>query len=400
MTNFSYIAHISILYVIRAICKLIPKKSNLILFSSWFGQKYADSSKYMFEYLLNNGPYCVKWCTCNKNLYAQLKKEKKPVVYTNSLTGIWNQIRAKMFISSIQLYDFNMFLLHNSVFFDLDHGFSLKQVGFAIPGADINLIKYQMAIRRGIDYWMSASTIFCKEKIQECYAIDSDHIVKCNKPRTDVLFDESLRRNKNDIVESIKNGRKAVVWMPTHRSCGEIKMPVEKLFNLDSIQKICEQHNFVFIIKKHFYHKNEKDDLSKYSNIYDLTGEDIDSQVILSQADALISDYSSSYIEYLVLDRPIILYTYDKDQFLANERDLYIKLEDNTAGEIVTTKEAFTNSIARISNDWYDTQYAEGRKKARDLYFDNTISGGDYRAFVSGIIDKLIVGKYTPNWKG
>lgn len=398
MTKSSYIAHLSLLYFFRVISVFIPKKKNLILFSSWFGKKYADSSKYMFEYFLNNGKYCVKWYSADKKLYLQLKEKGMPVVYRYSLKGIWTQIRANMLVSSIQLSDYNSLFLHNCIFFDLDHGFALKQVGFAIPGYDKYSYDYQMAVRKGINYWMSAPTSWCMDKVRECYDINPDHIVRCNKPRTDVLFDESLRKGVNEIVNTIKNGRKAIVWMPTHRSCGETSMPVRKLFDLNGIQDICEKNDCVFIIKKHFYHKQEIEDLSDFPNIYDLTGEDLDSQVILSQADVLVSDYSSSYIEYLVLDRPIILYAYDKDTFLESERDLYIKLEDNTAGEIVTNKDAFTKSIKRISNDWYDSSFAAGRKEARNLYFDERISQGRYRAQVAKIIEELIDGRYKTDW--
>lgn len=398
MTRASLIIHLSVLHVLRFVLNIIPKQNNLILFSSWFGKKYADSSKYIYEYLLTNSSYKVKWYTLDKSIYKELKSKGLPVVFGNSLKGVYYQLRAKMLVSSIQLSDYNQFFLHKCIFLDLDHGFSLKQVGFAIPGTDREIITYLMQIRRGIDYWMSAPTKWCMEKIQECYHVDPDHIVKCNKPRTDVLFDKALREGKNELVETIKKGRKAIVWMPTHRSCGDVAMPVSKLLDLKRIQSICEEKNIVFIIKKHFYHKNEIEYLDNYPNIYDLTNEDLDSQVILSQADALISDYSSSYIEYLILDRPIILYAYDKEEYLKDERDLYIKLEENTSGEVVITKEALSNSIERISNDWYDSPFAEGRNRAIELYFDRTIQGGNYRAYVKNVIDELMSGNYHPNW--
>lgn len=398
MNKFSYYIHILLLYFIRAISFLIPKNRNLILFSSWFGEKYADSSKYMYEYLLEHSQYSIKWYSSDKGIYEDLKKKGLPVVYGKTIVGVWYQMRAKMLVSSIQLFDYNQFFIHRCIFFDLDHGFALKQVGFAIPEYNVYMHKYLMAIRRGIDYWMSAPTNWSMDKVRICYEINSDHIVRCNKPRTDVLFDDSLKKGVNEIVDKIKGGRKAVVWMPTHRGCGETKMSVDNLFDLNGIQKLCEERNFVFIIKKHYYHKHEKEELDQYENIFDLTGEDLDSQVILSQADVLVSDYSSSYIEYLVLDRPIVLYAYDKDLFVESERDLYIKLEDNTAGEIVTSKTDFLKSLSRISQDWYDLSFADGRKKARELYFDNSIPVGQYRYHVSTVIEKMLQGKYCPDW--
>ena len=105
-----------------------------------------------------------------------------------------------------------------------------------------------------------------------------------------------------DNIDKIKNGRKAIVWMPTHRSCGKNKINISQLVDLDKLQQICELNDIVFIVKKHFYHKNESEDFSLYPNIFDVTNLDVDATVILAQADALISDYSASYIEYLALE--------------------------------------------------------------------------------------------------
>ena len=354
MSRLSYLIHALLIEIIRVVLFFIPKKKGLVLFSAWFGEKYADNSRYTFEYMLRQGKYLVKWYTFNKALYEELNQKQIPVVYGKSICGMWQQIRAQALVSSIQFSDFNNYFLCKCKYIDLDHGFSLKQVGLAIPEMGKYDIKYEMLLRKGVEYWMSAPTLFCMEKVRECYMVEDTRIIKCNKPRTDVLFDNDLKKGKNQIIDNIKNGQKAVVWMPTHRNCGEVSLPVSEIFDLPRLNEVCKESGVVFLIKKHFYHKHEKEDLSQYSNIYDLTNVNIDAQVILSQADALVSDYSSSYIEYLILDRPIILYAFDKDSYLKYDRDLYIPLEENTAGEVVCTKDQLIESIKRISKDWYD----------------------------------------------
>lgn len=370
----------------------------MILFSAWFGEKYADSSRYEFEYLISHSNYDVFWVASTKVLYDELKYKAIPVLYSHSLLGWWKQARAIMLISSVQTSDFNNFLYRNCIFLDLDHGFSLKQVGFAIPNSDKLWKSYNMFLRKGMQYWMSAPTEWSMKIIEKCYEVPSNRIVRCNKPRTDILFDKKLQEGINVNIEKIIKGRRAIVWMPTHRSCGSVKIKVGDLIDLVELQKICEENNIVFIIKKHFYHKREIEDLSNFPNIFDVTDMDIDSTVILSQADALVSDYSASYIEYLALDRPILLYAYDKDVYLKNERSLYIKLEDNSAGEVIYNKNELLESIKRICNDWYDSEFASGRRAARDLYFDSSIKEGSYREHVKTIIDQMISGSYLPDW--
>lgn len=383
---------------LKLILTFIPKDKNLILFSAWFGKKYADSSMYEYEYFLKKSYYKPYWFTRSKKIYKELKAKDMPVLYSKTIKAIWFQIRAKVLITAVQTDDFNPYFYRNCICIDLDHGFVIKQVGFKIPSISKRYIEFRHLLWWGMDFRLSAPTDYNRKAIEDSFGVNKIQIIKCNKPRTDALFDIELQKGKNEIVERIKCGRKAIVWMPTHRSSGKRHLDVAKLLDLDKIQALCQERNIVFIIKKHFYHRMEKCNLDKYPNIFDITSENIDSQIILVQADALISDYSASYIEYLSLDRPILLYAFDKDDYLAHERGLYMRFEDNTAGEIVETKEALVKSIKRICDDWYDTSYANGRANARNLYFDTSVKPGEYREQFKKIVDKLIAGTYKPEW--
>lgn len=294
--------------------------------------------------------------------------------------------------------DFNCMYLRNAIMLDLDHGFPIKQVGFNIPGTERSWIYFQKLLRWGVKYYGTASSHFCFQCIKSSYHLNPSQVVFVNKPRIDALFDKELRKGKNQIVEDAKAGRKAFVWMPTHRSCGEIPIVTEDIIDLDKLQIVCETNNVIFIIKKHFYHRNEKLDLSKYPNIFDFTSEEIDVQTFLSQADFLISDYSASYIDYLALDRPIILFGYDLDEYQKNERGLFVPFNENTAGERITTDKELFKSIERVAQDPYDSQFAAGRKKARLIYFDKDVEMGTSRQKVKEIIDELVAGTYHHNW--
>ena len=78
---------------------LIPKKKKLWLFSSWFGKKYLDNPKYIYQALLNNThnvqPY---WLVKDKDLLTRLEVLKYPVVYALSLKGLLFQLRAEVVV--------------------------------------------------------------------------------------------------------------------------------------------------------------------------------------------------------------------------------------------------------------------------------------------------------------
>ena len=377
----------------------IPKDNKLVLFSAWFGKKYADSSMYEYEYLLKSNNYKVIWYTVDKNIYNELNRLGSPVVLGNTLKGIWKQIRAKILVTSVQLSDFDIMFLRGTILLDLDHGFPIKQGGFNISGTSKTWILFQRLLRLGIDYKSTASSDYCCDIICKDFLRTPKDVVFVNKPRIDVLFDKTLQQGKNKKVEDLKKLYKLFIWMPTHRSCGEEIIDVPKILDLNKIQKVCEVNNAAFIIKKHFYHRNELTDTSNYPNIFDFTSENLDVQVLIAQADVLISDYSASYIDFLCLDRPIILFTYDSEKYLQRERGLYIPLEENTAGEIVTDSIQLCKSIQRICDDPYDNQFAQGRIKERRRFFDKDIEIGTSREKVKEIIERLCLGKNPLTWQ-
>lgn len=372
--------------------RLIPKNNNLILFTSWFGEKYADSSMYLYEYMLKHSKYSIWWYTVNDQVYKDLIEAQKPVVHGKTLRGIWLQIRAKVLITSVQMDDFNPMFYFGAILLDLDHGFPVKQVGFLRPQATDSWKSIQLLMRKGISFYLTASSPYCIEQVCAAYEATTSQVIYVNKPRIDALFDTELQKGKNINVNNIKNGRRAFVWMPTHRSSGKISMDITKIVDLEAIQILCEKHNVVFIIKKHFYHRHEISDLSRYPNIYDLTNDTtIDTQILLSQADVLISDYSACYIDYLALNRPIILFCYDLEEYLKKERGLLLPFEENTAGDIIKTNKELLESMIRIINDPIDSNFASGRLNARNRYFGPNIEFGTSRAKVKEIIDQLIL---------
>lgn len=372
--------------IVHSILRLIPKKKGLVLCSAWFGQKYIDNTKYVYEYLLYHSKYKVYWITKNKSIYNQLCNANKPVVMFNSLSGIWKQIRAQAVFSTVQFNDYNQWLLTNTIYIDLGHGHPIKNPGKAFLQEP--LLTLQKLKVENVHYFGIKASDFAKEKYQDIVPVKPDHIFISDFARNDVFIDADLRKGKNVIVEQYKGGRKAIVYMPTHRSDGRKRMDLGEILPLNEIQLFCQDHNYVFIIKKHFYHRNETMDLSDYSNIFDITNVDeIDPQVLLFQADILISDYSACYIDYLLLDRPLMFYQYDIKDFQEQERSLYIPFESLDIAPISYSKEDFMEKLCIACNP--DDLYADHRREFIPHYFKN-IKQENGREKVRIILDQLM----------
>lgn len=381
---------------VKTIVGWIPKNKNLILFSAWFGKKYADNSRYLFEYMLKNSRYDLYWFTKNEEVYKELKEKKIPVLYSKTWKAKWLQCRAVMLVSTIQMNDYNELLLNKCIMLDLDHGFPGKPGALMQPTVDDAWKEWYYFRRKGVKFYQTAASYWTVEYCSLSYDVPYSHYLFCNKPRVDVLFDKSLQQGVNTCVNEIKQNRRLITYLPTHRSCGRKKIPLNDVLELKEIQLFCEKTNSVFLIKKHFYHKDEVESLDEYPNIFDFTNRDLDTQVLLAQTDILVTDFSSCYIDFMPLDRPIVFYAYDYDEYLANERDYYWKYEKITAGYKTKNKHDFTKALESLSEDWQDTKHIEGRNRMKFNFFDKEVEMGTTREKLKNIIDQLINGTYQP----
>ena len=375
------------LTIVKSILGLIPKDRNLVLFSAWFGKKYADNCMYVYEYLLKNPNYKIYWITKEKTIYNQLIDEGKPVLMWNSLKAKWKEIRAVAVFSSVQFSDYNQWFLSRTIYIDLGHGHPIKDPGKV--ATDKQILKEQKTLLKFLHYYSVCASDFSKHDYKHVADIPDNHIFISDFARNDAFIYPELREEKNRIVDSFKSGRKAIVYMPSHRSDGKKLFNVHKILPLEEINEFCEVNGWVFIIKKHFYHRNEHEDFSTYKRILDITElNDIDPQTLLYQADILISDYSACYIDFMLLNRPMFFYQFDIDEFQKTERHLYFDFDKLDICPIAYTKAEFIDVFKDICLSPID-KYEEKRQAFLPTYFANPHQENG-RGKVVAIMEQLI----------
>lgn len=110
-----------------------------------------------------------------------------------------------------------------------------------------------------------------------------------------------------------------------------------------------------------------------YSNITDITERSMDIQELLMDTDILVTDYSSTYIDYLLLDRPVVFYNFDYQDYLEHDRGMYCDYEKAAPGYKAETFEALMEEFERLVQGEDHLKRLEGRqgisfiaKKARE----------------------------------
>ncbi len=156
--------------------------------------------------------------------------------------------------------------------------------------------------------------------------------------------------------------------MPKHRNEGKKEMPINEIFNLGLLNYFCSEHDFLFVIKKHFYHNQEIENLAAHPHIKDITQQEYDTQQLLKHTDILITDYSSCFVDFLLLNRPVIFYNYDYADYVLNDRDLYFDYDSTTPGVKVKDFEQLITALDNVLLQKVDL-FEEKRMFVKNIFY-------------------------------
>ena len=196
----------------------------------------------------------------------------------------------------------------------------------------------------------------------EAFNMDAGKILPIGVPRTDIFFDmeEKYRIEKNffDKYPELKN-KKIILYAPTFRGRGQTTVSFDMTLDFDMISKNLKEDE-VMVLKMHPFVKARID--SKWRNIIDLS-DSMDINELMIMSDLLITDYSSVVFEFSLMDKPIIMYSPDREEYI-KERDFYYEYEEFVPGPIVNnTKEL----IGKLNSDGWDTKKVS---KFKEKFFD------------------------------
>lgn len=230
-------------------------------------------------------------------------------------------------------------------------------------------------------------TIMSSESIVENYAeafgISKEKVHPIGIPRTDLFFNqEEMEKIKARLYEKYSNlkNKRVILFAPTFRGSGRKSAHYPKEYiNLEKIYQNL-QENDVFIIKMHPFIKNkiviEEEYQDKMMNLTDYG--DINDLLLIT--DVLITDYSSVIFEYSFMERPIIFYVPDLEEY-NNSRSFYYDYSEYIYGSVAKTQEELLNAIENPKLD------IEKQKKFKEKFL-NQCDGKSTQRFVEQLILK------------
>lgn len=340
--------------LIKAFTKI---DDSLIIFEGLMG-RFGESSWVLYYHLKKKGKYKFVWIVTNPSDYAPSADTK--------------------FVSR-----FNLFFNVKADYYYAKAAYSFythttSRIKYKRPGQTIIFIGHGYAIKghkgKGSSYHNFDYALATGNEAMVTQAIfigcDKSKMLPLGLPRNDMLIQNIKPGTESPIVQG-RGFSKVIIWMPTFRESesklSEVNCATETglpLFDTpEKVEKMNEllcSYNCVVILKLHRMQLEKEIFKRKFSNIIIIGDKEIDELGLqlyqfVGISDALLTDYSSVSVDYLLLDKPIGYILSDIDMYLKDRGFTSKDPRDVMAGEYIYNEKDFNNFIIDLvkGNDKY-----------------------------------------------
>ena len=348
---------------------MIPKKRNrIVIYSNW---GFRDNIRTLYQYLVDNGYQDKYEIVCASNDFYHLERDSR-VKYTSIYRGLYYFLTSKYFFYSFGKYPIKP--SKKQMVVNLWHGMPLKKIGnleYGLENIDYNFFTKLV----------SSSDLFTPI-MKTAFNAKDEQMLLVGNIRNDELFEE--KKDKN------------IIWMPTYRNSKNYHDSQDAfIFSLDEsefedINTILAEYEYHLYIKLHPLEESQFKFKNNYSNIHMLS-EDIISQYygtlykFLGTTSALITDYSSVFLDYYLLDRPVAFTINDYEEYKEKRGFVFDDIKSLMAGPTISNLEELLKFLLSVMNS-EDEFYIERNKV-------NSIVNSIQRDFTMTLLENIGIEK-------
>lgn len=348
---------------------------KLVYFQTFSGRGYSDSPKAMYEYM-RKAPeykdYRFVWSFRDPEKYSELLEDgRTEIVKFRTRADNIALRKAKYWIANYRMLDYQH-PRKGQIYVQCWHGTPLKRLGYDIDASDnaMNSIgeireKYRTDAKK-FSYLLSPSP-FASEKFATAWDLNATHqthkIIEEGYPRNDRLINAGDEERTGIRKKLGVDDKRVILYAPTWRDNQHISgegYSYKTEVDFDRLKEALGD-KYVILFRAHYLVANSFDfdrydgfvrDVSSYDDINDL----------YLASDLLITDYSSVFFDYSNLERPVIFYMYDLDQYEHEMRGFYLSL-DELPGPIVKDEEKLIAEIEKTKSWTADEKYLEFNRR-------------------------------------
>ena len=365
------------------------RDKNIVLIGAWGGAKFADNSRYLYQYLFDNkeklGLKKVIWVTRSNVINTELRDMGYESYLCGTKESDYYHLKAGIHIvcnSSLYGYllpDIDTKYSFGAKKIQLWHGAGMKAVGIASNSNKSTSKDRRIAWRKKHENIIAMGTYgaWNKEFFLSTSKINADVNYKISEISRKRMFISSYPRNckclrltekENEIINEISKYNGALLYLPTFRDPGsEYIHPLENI----TLCNLLKQHKWVWIEKPHTADNNLNKFRSHDCPIIELKP-DFDINVLYEHVQGMISDYSSAIFDGAYRGIATIMYTPDLEEFRNGSVGFLFDVEEYCKSIISRTPDSLVENVTEIMDDTYLTKdRLDTLNKIRMDFFDN-----------------------------
>jgi CDP-glycerol glycerophosphotransferase (TagB/SpsB family) len=312
---------------------------------------FGDNAAHLFRVMSPESEIRCVWVSGSRQLVARLKGEGFQAEYRWSLTGVLTAIRAGWVVVNFYTRDVHVVLGRGAVVLNLWHGLPLKRIGHDFTGQIVHdddsrwfgsLVRSATTDLRPPDFVLS-TTPRVSTHFSTAFRLAEGQCLEFGYPRCDPLFHDSrppdpLLVHSLDMWQRLRDARFVVGYFPTWRDDGRDFISVSGL-SLRELAETVRDEGGLFVCKLHPHTVRTSDT----GGVQLLDGDD-DASAFLNLCSILITDYSSVAFDFLLLDRPLIYYVPDLDDY-RETRGFYYSIEEAMPGPLIREPAELLRSV-------------------------------------------------------
>ena len=358
-------AGLIIRFVYKYIFRIIPVDDKLVIFISFHGRGYSDNPRAIYEEMIKDDYFKdYKFIWFIKNHKAKnLDIPKAKIVEYTSLAYFYYLSRAKYWIINCKMPTY-ISKKDSQVYLQTWHGTPLKRLGYDIlKSEDMTFYRSGLSYEKmcetySIDSarynYMISPNSFCTEIFPRAFDIDQSKMIETGYPRNDFISNASL-----EDIKSIKEkyhlplDKKIILYAPTWRDNSYVASGYT--FELEADFKKWKDllgDEYIVVFKPHYLIINKyENDHTLDGFLYSIKAEaEINELYVIS--DLLITDYSSVFFDYAILNRPIYFYMYDLESYKDELRGFYLDIYKDLPGTIYENEDVMLKDIVNNNYDY------------------------------------------------
>ena len=357
----------------------IKANSKLIVFVSFGGRKFDDSPKSIYYQILGDSrfvDYRLVWAFINPDTFSIPRGEK---VQIDTPKYFFLLLKARCWITNSCVERGLSISGKNTFYLNTWHGTAMKKMGEDIASSTTSFKAKSNS--SNIDL-MLAQGQYDVDLFSRVFGIPISNFMITGLPRNDELISNNTPMIRDDIKRrlGISNGKKVILYAPTFREY--TKDPGNNVIqsiplSFDRLKQELSD-DFVILLRAHYevlkvlgiQEDSFLHNVSTYPCLNDL----------MLVSDMLVSDYSSIFFDYSILEKPMLCYAYDYQEY-QEKRGLYFDVRVSL-DSFISNEDELINEVKRASLEpeeyvkrtvtfrtKYVTEYGDASRKCADIIY-------------------------------